>query len=80
MEACSILVLTRHGDPIRPRPDQQIPGGYAARTLALDGFTGELATEFEREGIRCILLKGPAMARWLYDDDELLRATSTSTY
>ena len=45
----------------------------AARTLALDGFTGELATEFQRDGIRCILLKGPALARWLYDDDELLR-------
>jgi hypothetical protein len=44
----------------------------AARTLALDGLTGELATDLQREGVRCILLKGPAMARWLYDD-ELLR-------
>jgi len=45
----------------------------AARTLALDAVAGELANGFERAGIRCILLKGPAMARWLYDD-ELLRA------
>jgi hypothetical protein len=41
----------------------------AARTLALDVVAGELARSFERAGIRCILLKGPAMARWLYDDE-----------
>jgi len=45
----------------------------AARALALDAVAGELASSFEQAGIRCILLKGPAMARWLYDD-ELLRA------
>src|SRR4051794_16150604 len=43
----------------------------AARTLALDAVAGELASQFEQAGIRSILLKGPAMARWLYEDESV---------
>jgi hypothetical protein len=43
----------------------------AARILALDGLAGELAGGLEGAGVRCILLKGPAIGRWLYADDLL---------
>lgn len=39
-----------------------------AWALYVDRLTAELATAFERRTIACILLKGPAVARWLYDD------------
>jgi hypothetical protein len=42
--------------------------------LALDAATGKVARGFVQAGVRCILLKGPAIARWLYDEDELLRS------
>jgi hypothetical protein len=42
----------------------------AIRTLALDRITAQVVTALEGEGIRSILLKGPALARWLYRDDE----------
>jgi hypothetical protein len=41
---------------------------WAARSLALDRQTAELAAQFEKEGIATILLKGPAIATWLYPD------------
>lgn len=42
----------------------------AIRTLALDRITAQVVTAFRDEGIRTILLKGPALARWLYRSDE----------
>ena len=39
-----------------------------AWALYVDRLTAELADAFERKGITCILLKGPVLARWLYDD------------
>jgi hypothetical protein len=42
----------------------------AIRTLALDRLTADVVTEFRDRGIRSILLKGPALARWLYADKE----------
>jgi Uncharacterised nucleotidyltransferase len=38
-----------------------------ARTLAADRFTAEIVGAFERAGVASILLKGPSLARWLYD-------------
>jgi hypothetical protein len=43
----------------------------AARTLVLDAAAGELASDLQRAELRSILLKGPTLARWLYDDDAL---------
>lgn len=39
-----------------------------AWALYIDRLTAELADAFGASGITCILLKGPAIARWLYDD------------
>jgi hypothetical protein len=39
----------------------------AIRLLEIDRVTAEVADAFHRAGIRSILLKGPALARWLYD-------------
>lgn len=39
-----------------------------AWALYVDRLTAELANAFERREIASILLKGPAIARWLYDD------------
>ena len=39
-----------------------------ARSLAVDGVTAELARAFRAAGIPMILLKGPTIATWLYDD------------
>jgi hypothetical protein len=41
------------------------------RTLATDRVTAEVSSAFRAAGIRSILLKGPALARWLYDDGAL---------
>ena len=39
-----------------------------ARALAVDGMTGEVATALDGAGVRMLLLKGPVLATWLYDD------------
>lgn len=39
-----------------------------ARELALDGALAELTSALNRRGVRTLLLKGPALATWLYDD------------
>lgn len=38
----------------------------AAQSLALDRVTAELVGELEAAGVRAIVLKGPAIATWLY--------------
>jgi hypothetical protein len=48
-----------------PRPAELI----AIRTLGIDLATAEVIEALRGEGIRSILLKGPVMARWLYDDE-----------
>lgn len=40
----------------------------AAFSLAIDAVTVEVVVAFRAAGIRCILLKGPALARLLYED------------
>jgi hypothetical protein len=40
----------------------------AARQLALDRTLAELVVAFAARDVRPLLLKGPAFARWLYDD------------
>jgi hypothetical protein len=42
----------------------------AARTLAVDVLTGEVLEALRRAAIQPILLKGPAIAQWLYGADE----------
>lgn len=39
-----------------------------ARQLALDSALAEVGAELDRRGVRSLLLKGPAFARWLYDE------------
>jgi hypothetical protein len=39
-----------------------------ARALDVDRVTAEVVTAFRRRGVRTILLKGPGLVRWLYDD------------
>lgn len=36
--------------------------------VRLDGALAQIATAFDRSGVDALLLKGPAFARWLYDD------------
>lgn len=43
----------------------------AARTIAVDLATARAVRELRAADVRCILLKGPALARLLHDDDEL---------
>jgi len=40
----------------------------AFRRLALDSALAEIAALLHRSGVRPLLIKGPAFARWLYDD------------
>jgi hypothetical protein len=40
----------------------------AFRRLALDSALADIARLFDRCGVRPLLIKGPAFARWLYDD------------
>lgn len=49
-----------------PPPAPQISA--AAVALAMDVAALEVVKVLERAGLRSILLKGPALARWLYDD------------
>jgi hypothetical protein len=63
----------------RARPRGREPRGPAApprvqivaRTMAVDRVTAEVVEAFRAKGIRSILLKGPAVARWLYDEGAL---------
>ena len=43
----------------------------AARTLAVDALSAEAIAALRDAGVRSILLKGPALARWLYHDGAL---------
>jgi hypothetical protein len=43
----------------------------AARTLAVDALTAEAIDALRAAGVRSILLKGPALAHWLYGDGAL---------
>ena len=59
--------------PRRSGPGQALPPPVQAlgRTMATDRVTAEVVEAFRQAGIRSILLKGPAMARWLYDEAAL---------
>jgi hypothetical protein len=49
-----------------PVPSVPLEVARVARSLALDGLTAELVGELEAAGVPVILLKGPAIATWLY--------------
>jgi len=42
----------------------------AAGNLAVDGVTAEVVGALQARGVRSILLRGPAVGRWLYTNDE----------
>jgi len=42
----------------------------AAQTVRVDHSTAEVLRAFERAGVSCIVMKGPALARWLYEPHE----------
>lgn len=48
----------------------------AARRLLVDRTTAEVVGTLEKAGVRALLLKGPVIARWLYDNDAAERAYS----
>jgi hypothetical protein len=52
--------------PRREPPDRAVRA--AAFRLSLDAALEELVQAFEADGVYPLLLKGPAFARWLYDD------------
>jgi hypothetical protein len=54
-------LLTCDGRPVAARL-------MAFRRLALDNALAELIKLYDTRGVRPLLLKGPAFARWLYDD------------
>ncbi len=54
-----------------PPPDGAVLA--AGRRLQVDAWTAKVVTALRHAGVRPILLKGPAIARWLYDDDFLAR-------
>lgn len=39
-----------------------------AASLAVDGVTAEVVRDFRAAGVSCMLIKGPSVAEWLYDD------------
>jgi hypothetical protein len=41
---------------------------FTVRALVLDGTLAEVANAFTANGVRALLLKGPALARWLYEN------------
>jgi len=45
----------------------------AARSLLVDRWTAEVIGALQAAGLRPVLLKGPAIARWLYADDPTAR-------
>jgi Uncharacterised nucleotidyltransferase len=42
-----------------------------AHTLVVDATTAEVVSALSSAGIRAVVLKGPSVANWLYDKDEL---------
>ncbi len=48
------------------RPDSEVVA--AARTLVAEALVPEVASALKVAGVRCILLKGLAVERWLYQD------------
>src|SRR6476469_8669368 len=40
----------------------------AARSLQLDLVAGEVSDAFAHAGIDCVVLRGPSVRRWLYQD------------
>jgi hypothetical protein len=57
--------------PTSVLPSQAVLG--AVRRLAADALAGEVIEAFRNNGIRSILLKGPATTRWLYGGDDGVR-------
>jgi hypothetical protein len=56
----------RPSDPPIP-PQMQ----HAMRTLVLDRATAEIVVAWRAAGVRSVLLKGPALTRWLYRENEM---------
>jgi hypothetical protein len=50
-------------------PARSDPLAVAASNLVLDAATARLVRALGAEGVPSVLLRGPALARWLYDDE-----------
>lgn len=54
-----------------PRINRSSVVTQVALMLDLDSRTADICQRLEKKGIRCIVLKGPAIANWLYTDGSL---------
>ena len=67
----------RPSEPIDDHPAVTAPRAdratlhAAMRSMQVDGLTAEVVGELRRQGLRAILLKGAAVARWLYGEGDL---------
>jgi hypothetical protein len=52
------------------QPHVSPPMQSAMRVLVLDRVTGEIVVAWRKAGVRTVLLKGPAITRWLYREGE----------
>ena len=60
---------TREAPYLPPRAvTSSHPAFGAIRTLATDFVTAEVVDALRREGVRAIVLKGPSLTNWLYED------------
>jgi hypothetical protein len=58
-----------HVVPDEPNAEHWLAAGQlVAEELALDCVLADVVRELDNRGIESLLLKGPALARWLYDD------------
>jgi hypothetical protein len=65
-----------HSDPVHHRGAGHVPAlqhrqavDAAVRSLRVDLVTAEVVKALQERSIRSVLLKGPALSRWLYDED-----------
>src|SRR5436305_178335 len=61
--AVALQAMTETGDP-----NASVYG--VASVLRIDSATAEVLRAFAADDVACLVLKGPAIARWLYDASE----------
>ena len=55
---------------VSPQSDPSHAALVAAQNLKVDVITAEVVAALHESGVPAVLLKGPSIARWLYDDHE----------
>jgi hypothetical protein len=66
--ADSELLATR-GDPHEAAPEVSASARYGIDAIWVDWYTAQVVDALRSRGVEAILLKGPAIRRWLYSDD-----------